>query len=562
MSEMGLWKRFTSRFRGWLRQKPSATVLANLRAGPIDVQMKDNQKLYLAPMETFRLKDVHEINEDKAWICSYVRVVRYVRSPVRAVVPTILFYSTFAFLVFGFVRIYNPMVWIGGALVFSFLWLVTIMWLRSGGKEAIRYVQQQASLSLVIFIAVAIPGIAGWYVGGFSIHETYPWDIHRIFAESADTGGTIIVVAWLLLWLFIVLASLLPALLYFLFDRTQLGTLKHEFIFNVFRLEPGLKNLNDLDAKYGKQIEETYGTPAESAARLGSGRRSPIVVATLLITIGWTALLVTPAHGAVMATIPGGFASIQFWSPPSSLVAFAFLGAYIFGIRLALRGHVRGDLQAKSYSRISVRIIMVVVLAWVIELLLPQDSATMSGLLEGAAFFAGFFPDEWLRYLNEIVRSGLGITKKSRSSDRAHTSLTILDGVDLYDRTRLADEGVNNVQALATPNLVALLMNTRIPAPRLIDWVDQSILRLETQGVGEADSKDFGARLRNLGIRTATQVVRQSDPPDSISNDTLDMERWTSLVASLSVNRTLTSLLFWRTTRIEARPPVDVDLRP
>ena len=42
--------------------------------------------------------------------------------------------------------------------------------------------------------------------------------------------------------------------------------------------------------------------------------------------------------------------------------------------------------------------------------------------------------------------------------------LTELEGIDLYDRTRLAEEGINNVEALAHTDIVEL-MSTR-PASR------------------------------------------------------------------------------------------------
>ena len=78
--------------------------------------------------------------------------------------------------------------------------------------------------------------------------------------------------------------------------------------------------------------------------------------------------------------------------------------------------------------------------------------------------------------------------------------LTNLQGIDLYDRTRLASEGVTNVEALAHHDLVELMLLTRIPVPRLVDWTDQAILHLH---VDESDR----ATLRRYGIRTASDLV-------------------------------------------------------
>jgi hypothetical protein len=78
--------------------------------------------------------------------------------------------------------------------------------------------------------------------------------------------------------------------------------------------------------------------------------------------------------------------------------------------------------------------------------------------------------------------------------------LTELEGIDLYDRTRLSSEGVTNVEALAHHDLIELMLLTRIPVPRLIDWTDQAILYLH---VGPDDR----AVLRRYGIRTASDLV-------------------------------------------------------
>jgi hypothetical protein len=82
--------------------------------------------------------------------------------------------------------------------------------------------------------------------------------------------------------------------MYFLFDREQLGTLRDRFIQQGFRLDPTLDRLNDLRAKYGSQFDEVYGSAEASRARLLGGRLSPIFVATLLITLGWTLTLFNP----------------------------------------------------------------------------------------------------------------------------------------------------------------------------------------------------------------------------------------------------------------------------
>ncbi len=124
------------------------------------------------------------------------------------------------------------------------------------------------------------------------------------------------------------------------------------------------------------------------------------------------------------------------------------------------------------------------------------------------AFAAGIVPETALvgiqEYLNKSsvgAAFGRGIAEPE--------PLTNIEGIDLYDRARLLDEGVSNVEGLAHYDLIELMLQTRIPAPRLVDWIDQSILYLHV-GSSEASNEDSRSasmiRLRAFGIRTATDL--------------------------------------------------------
>ena len=58
---------------------------------------------------------------------------------------------------------------------------------------------------------------------------------------------------------------------------------------------------------------------------------------------------------------------------------------------------MRRDLRPKSYSDISVRIVTVVILAWVLELGFPDDSSRLLVF----AFIAGIVPQAVLNWLRE-----------------------------------------------------------------------------------------------------------------------------------------------------------------
>jgi hypothetical protein len=295
---------------------------------------------------------------------------------------------------------------------------------------------------------------------------------------------------------FVAIAALLPALLYFLFDREHLDTLRQRFIRQIMRFDPGMRYGREVKAKYGNQMEEAYGRDAEG--KLLPGRRSPLLLATLVLSLGWTFTLL---HGDVLIVRERGIAAL--FEPRQSAVSFAFIGAYFYGLNAVLRGYIRKDLRPKTYSALTVRIFIVVLLAWVLEVIWQSKT---DGSLFAVAFLAGIVPETALVLIQETVRGTVG--SRSPGIDEDPDQLTKLEGIDLYDRARLFDEGVTNVESLAHHDVVELMLQTRIPVPRLVDWVDQSILYLHAG----PRSADQGSRteclkaLRDYGIRTATDL--------------------------------------------------------
>jgi hypothetical protein len=164
-----------------------------------------------------------------------------------------------------------------------------------------------------------------------------------------------------------------------------------------------------------------------------------------------------------------------------------------------------------------VRVVTATVFAFVLSKMTAAASSGSTGSDEGyllvIAFIVGVLPETFLLRLQELARTFVGqkiVGKKGQSlvplTYELHP-LTNLEGIDIYDRARLTDEGVTNIEGLAHHDFVDLLMKTRIPVPRLIDWVDQAILYLHVSGnSGSGDNSDALERLRSYGIRTATDL--------------------------------------------------------
>jgi hypothetical protein len=74
--------------------------------------------------------------------------------------------------------------------------------------------------------------------------------------------------------------------------------------------------------------------------------------------------------------------------------------------------------------------------------------------------------------------------------------LNQLDGLNVWYEARLVEEGIEDMQNLATANLVDVMLHTRVPVARLVDWVDQAQLYLHL------DRAERGYRERRL-VRAA-----------------------------------------------------------
>ena len=79
-----------------------------------------------------------------------------------------------------------------------------------------------------------------------------------------------------------------------------------------------------------------------------------------------------------------------------------------------------------------------------------------------------------------------------------------LDGFNLWYEARLTEEGVEDMQNLTTMNLVDVILHTRVPPGRLVDWTDQAFLLIHLERVDrdelnrlrQADQPAAGPRCR------------------------------------------------------------------
>lgn len=486
-------------------------IVRNLTPKRLHIKGSGSSRLVLAPLENNRRLTKEELDEfDYECLVSQnlIKVSDEKHKKFEDFVGALPVIGTFVF--FGFIMLNaftkdrpnlnvvllvsaGVLVIVGVALVVVLIWM--------GKYVVLRFLEQSLSLLLVLALGIALPALAIYYFGGGR--------------ELLAVKPSLALLGRILQLVFIVTASLLPALLYFLFDRQQLGTLRERFEHQIFRLDPNVKTLIDVEAKYGRQIREIYGPVLETdKGRLIRGTRWPILVATLVITMGWI-LTLLPADANLVITQPAEI--LNLFVPRRTAVVFGFLGVYFFALNMSLLRYARADLKPKAYSSIATRFFIVITLAWVISLPLPEGNAA----LLMSIFILGIFPESGLTLIRESIRQQTGIASVIPYPKEDHP-LTDLEGIDVYDRSRLADEGVTNIEALAHHDFIDLMLETRVPVPRLVDWLDQAILYLHLTPSGKVEESvvktgeaktplSFRARLRGYGIRTATDLRRASE---------------------------------------------------
>ncbi|MFY0563396.1 hypothetical protein ACN28E_06085 [Archangium lansingense] len=430
--------------------------------------------------------------------------------------------------------------------------LVARLGSRAGARPSFRsWARSKVYPLLLLLIGVGIPSLV------ILASEGFIGDLRKVLESLTEwvrtrgqvlpevrSGDRLLVAGRVLQLIFISLLSLLPAVLFFAFDRQHQSTLRERFVAHIFRFDPAVETRRDAQVRYGKQMDEAYGSEGGgNVTRILPVRRSPLLIATLVLALGWTftMLSVTPRPGS---DSPVDF--LAFFQPQKSTLPFGFLGAYSYALATTFRSYARRDLQPKIYSHITTRVFTVMVLAWVLEecwLIVPGsqvDRPALAPALHTLAFLTGIIPETGLVFIGETMRTTLRKMRRSAKDPGLqlvdpHEPLTSLEGIDIYDRARLQDEGVTNVQALARHDVVELMLQTRVPAPRLLDWVDQAILHLHSNIGGQAEGggpDPLLPTLRRYGIRTVTDLLEASEKAQKRG----DHDKFLELMSGAAVN--------------------------
>jgi hypothetical protein len=285
----------------------------------------------------------------------------------------------------------------------------------------------------------------------------------------------------------------LPASLYALFITNKVKALWDEFANNLAHLDP--VRYRSMIPIFRKKFEAIYGPINQNGlkSRFLSGEAAfPVHLAILIIGTGW----------AMFFFAPGG--ESHFTGGVVTAFTFGFLGAYFFSLSMLFRRYVQSDLKSTAYTHVSQRILITWVWTYVLSILpwqsMSLDPEIQKPMIAVLAFAVGVFPDIAWQVIRQFTKRILGYALPSFAQQYP---LNNINGITIWVEARLLEEDIENTQNLVTTNIIDLMLRTNLPLRRIVDWIDQGILRLHATQRGE---QLFDA-LRDRGITTATALL-------------------------------------------------------
>jgi hypothetical protein len=397
-----------------------------------------------------------------------------------------------------------------------------VKWLK-GDSNSRSWVRRKAVacwMNVLIAIAAAVAVVTAGLMSG------QPWPA----PHTLGIGALRLFTLWCL--------AFLPGWLYVRFLDLRALALWNEYVLNLYRLgwdtpsnlpepsvDPAADNIyqQKFEAYYGRQITQAtrdrQRTPEQKDYRVSSESLFPVFLATAVFAVGWAAVL----WDTRFVTDPSG---------PWDVVKYGFLGAYAFVTSMLIRRFFQSDLRPSAYATAVFRIILVLLIIVVLHQVMDETSTMAYRGELAVAFVVGFFPLVGLQFLQRVTSKVLGLIVPPVTPAYP---LDQLDGFNLWYEARLTEEGVEDMQNLTTMNLVDVILHTRVPPGRLVDWTDQAFLLTHLEQAGRRQltrqRKSQGAagksategdaepgvqarlNLRRVGIRTATDLLKAFSEP-------------------------------------------------
>jgi hypothetical protein len=387
--------------------------------------------------------------------------------------------------------------------------------------------------------------------------------------------------------------AVLPGWLYVSFVRNRVRLMWDEYVLTLFRLradalaalpEPpqtsqyharwlqagGLPD--DVNNIYLRKFEASFGYGLLPAVRgYGRVRVSPALLSLVIPTVvlsglGWWAVLrpdlMSPHSSSLITVLRIGqlpeanyILHRMLWL---ACAQSAFVGAYLYATYRLLQLSLQGALRANSYAVTALRLVVATLLGATIGLFWPYSFSSQVAVV--FTFLVAVIPTGGVAALQAAVAGALRVAVPSLSSAYP---LSDLDGLTLAAERRLSLEGIDDMTSLVTCNLVDVLLHTRLPAPQLVNWVDQACLyiylpRIRDGFYDRAHAKSQSSdsnwpnrnALRRIGVRMATDLERMLATGEQL----LDDERLRPLLPLARNLRREANLVYvraWRSERLD-----------
>jgi len=178
-------------------------------------------------------------------------------------------------------------------------------------------------------------------------------------------------------------------------------------------------------------------------------------------------------------------------------ITMGFIGAFVWSAENIIRRLISCDLAPSTYYSAAIRIIFAVLTALIMVFIFRTDPGDdhYTGVIPVCAFLSGMMPEQALNYIKD--KSRVFIRKTMESADELN--LDMIEGMNLFHKSRLSEISIDNCQNLAEANLIELVLKTPFNANQLIDWIVQAKLYLYVKS-------DF-PKLRAAGIRNAFDLL-------------------------------------------------------
>jgi hypothetical protein len=355
---------------------------------------------------------------------------------------------------------------------------------------------------------------------------------HRPYPQTWGVDALKLFALWCL--------SFLPGWLYVRFIGMRAKALWNEYVLNLHRLgwdlpenlpePPSDSEFHDRWAQrrhspargeniYQQKFEAYYGRDVPRAAmndrpgaatdkdqaqdpgqnqeyRVSSESLFPVFLATAVLAVGWSAVL----WDTRFISAPDGA-----WDA----LKYGFLGAYAFVSSMLIRRFYQSDLRPSAYASAVFRIIVVLLIVAVLHQVIGSSTEMVDHAELAVAFIIGFFPLVGIQFLQRVTSKALHLVVPQVTSDYP---LDQLDGLNLWYEARLIEEGVEDMQNLTTMNLVDVILHTRVPPGRLVDWTDQAFLLIHLDKTDRAELDKQREAWRNSGPRQEAGAAAHAEP--------------------------------------------------